>query len=104
MTEADSNPQLRGEVERGRQATDLLEHPLMAEAFEAIRQRYLSEWENSPARDSQGREKIWTYLKQLEAVKAHLTEVVTTGKMAQMEQEERSLAKRLKDGIDSFLD
>lgn len=91
-------------MERGRQANDLLEHPLLKESFELIRTRYLSEWENSPARDSVGREKIWTYLKQLDAVKAHLTEVVTTGQMAQMEQEERSLAQRLKDGIDSFLD
>jgi hypothetical protein len=103
MTDQKQDPKLRSEVERGRQANELLENPLIKEAFETIRSRYMSEWENSPARDSAGREKIWTYLKQLEAVKAHLSEVVTTGKMAQMEQEQRSLVERLKDGIDSFV-
>lgn len=104
MTDQKQDPKLRSEVERGRQATDLLEHPLMQEAFSLIEERYLTEWRNSPARDSAGREKIWTYLKQLEAVKAHLIEVMQTGKMAQMEQEERSLAQKLRDGIDSFRD
>jgi hypothetical protein len=96
----DPEMQLLKEMDRGQQALDLISHPLMAEAFESIRQSYLTQWENSPARDTEGREKIWTYLKQLDALKAHLTTVMQTGKMA---QEQRSLMERMKAGARSLM-
>lgn len=93
---ADPEMQLLNEMDRGQQAKDLLEHPLMLEAFETIRQTYLTQWENSPARDVEGREKIWTYLKQLDSLKAHLTSVIQTGLMA---KEQYSLMERMKEGM-----
>jgi hypothetical protein len=94
----DPEQKLLQEMDRGQQARDLLEHPLMQEAFSTIRETYLAQWESSPARDSEGREKIWTYLKQLETVKAHLSTVLETGRMA---TEQRSLMERMKAGLRS---
>jgi len=96
----DQEAKLLEEMERGRQAQDLLEHPLLMEAFETIRESYVKGWETSSARDVEGREKIWTYLKQLDQLKAHLTTVLQTGSMA---REQRSRMERVKDGLRSMV-
>lgn len=91
------------EQERGRQATELLEHPLMKEAFSTIRQEFTQAWQSSPARDQEGRERLWHLLKLTDRLEGFLTETVTTGKMASMQIEEaRTLAQKLKDGLNSF--
>jgi hypothetical protein len=95
----DQEQKLLQELERGQQATELMEHPLMLEAFSTIRESYLTQWENSPARDTEGREKIWTYLKQLETLRSQMTTVMQTGRMA---QEQRSLMERMKAGARSL--
>lgn len=94
---------LLAEQERGRQAAELLEHPLMKEAFSTIRQEFTQAWQNSPARDQEGREKLWQLLKLTDRLESFLTETVTTGKMATMQIEEaKTLAQRMKDGLSSF--
>jgi hypothetical protein len=102
MEQTEQDARLQQELTRSQQAQDLIDHPLMKEAFETIRQTYLKEWENSPARDSEAREKIWTYLKQLEAVKGHLLQTIETGKMARIEVERKSLLQRTMDGVTGF--
>lgn len=95
---------LLAEQERGRQAAELLEHPLMKEAFSTIRQEFTQAWQNSPTRDQEGREKLWQLLKLTDRLESFLTETVTTGKMATMQIEEaRTIAQRVKDGLNSFL-
>jgi hypothetical protein len=91
------------EIGRGQQAAELLEHPLLVEAFEMMRSQYLSAWESSPARDAQGREELWRLLKSLSAVEGHLKTVVETGKMARLQMEQESRAKQLRDGVLSRL-
>lgn len=94
---------LLAEQERGRQAAELLEHPLMKEAFSTIRQEFTQAWQNSPARDQEAREKLWQLLKLTDRLESFLTETVTTGKMATMQIEEaKTLAQRMKDGLSSF--
>lgn len=100
MTVNDSSDQLLKEMDRGQQARDLLEHPLMQEAFSTIRESYLTQWKNSPARDADGREKIWAYLKQLDLIEAHLTTTLETGKMA---QHQIGLMERMKRGVRSLV-
>lgn len=97
----DPEQKLLQEMQRGQQAKGLLEHPLLLEAFSTIRETYLMQWESSPARDTEGREKIWTYLRQLEALRAHLTTVLQTGQMA---EQQRSLMERMKSGVRSLID
>ncbi len=51
------------DVERGRQAAELLAHPLMAEALAAIEAEVVQQWEQCPARDMEGKEALWQLMK-----------------------------------------
>ena len=77
------------DILRGQQAKELLEHPLLAEAFTTLEQEILSEWQNSPARDIEGREKLWMMLKLAQRVKSALETLVDTGKLAKHQLIER---------------
>jgi hypothetical protein len=82
---------------RGRQAEDLLAHPLLVEAFETLENEVIETWKNSPARDEDGREKLWLMLHLSQKVKMHLQTIVQSGKMAAIELqalEKRSLMQR----------
>lgn len=93
----DEEQKLLLEMERARQAQDLMEHPLFIEAREAYRSRLMAEWEASPARDSEGRERLWLMLKTLSAVEGHLSELMQTGKLAKVQLEQkRGLMERMK--------
>lgn len=76
------------EIARGHSAARLLNDPLMAEAFDALRAEYIAAWENAPVRDAEGRERIWAHLQALGKVKAHLETVMNTGKMAEKQRDE----------------
>lgn len=70
------------EVERGRQAAELLEHPLMVEALTAIEAEIFKQWGDCPARDKEGKEACWQLLKTAQKFRAILTGYVSTGKLA----------------------
>lgn len=70
------------EVLRGERARQLLEEPLLVEAFALIEQEYTHAWQTSPARDIEGREKLYLSLKNLAKVRGHLLQVMDSGKMA----------------------
>jgi hypothetical protein len=89
------------EISRGQQAAELMEHPLLSEAFATLKAQYVSAWESSPARDIQGREELWRLLKSLSAVEGHLKTVVETGKMARLQMVQQSALQRMKDGVTS---
>lgn len=67
---------------RGEEARQLLEHPLLAEAFQTIRNEVTEQWQGSPARDVEGREKLWLTLRLLNRLEGQLQSVVETGKVA----------------------
>lgn len=70
------------EVQRGLDAERLLREPLLVEAFEKLEKEYTRAWQTSPARDAEGREKLFLTLKCLQKSRAHLTSVLETGVMA----------------------
>lgn len=70
------------EARRGEEARQLLEHPLLAEAFALVEQNITQAWQDSPARDHEGRESLWLQLKLLRKVRGELETVVETGKVA----------------------
>ena len=105
MTDAsmDEESRLLAEQERARQAQELAEHPLFKEALATYRERLMHEWAESPARDTEGREKLWLMLKTAEAVERHLVELMETGKLASIQLEQRrSLSQRAKDAWKSL--
>lgn len=71
----------------GDQARQVLDNPAFARAFADIQQEYMSAWLNSPARDTEGREKIFEMVKQLDKVQATLRTYLETGKLASLELE-----------------
>ena len=94
----DEESRLLAEQERARQAQELAEHPLFKESLATYRKRLMTQWAESPARDTEGREKLWLMLKTAEAVERHLVELMETGKLASIQLEQRrSLAERAKD-------
>lgn len=83
---------------RGRQAAELMEHPLLTEAFDVITQRIKEEWERSPARDAEGREKLWLMNKLLMNLKQHIAQMATTGDLTKLNiQQKESWLKKLSD-------
>lgn len=79
------------DARRGEQARQLLEHPLLVEAFDLIEQEYTEQWKSSPARDQDAREKLWLSLKLLHRLRGQLETVVETGKVAQATLAQRAL-------------
>lgn len=67
---------------RGEEARQLLEHPLLAEAFQTIRNEVIEKWQSSPARDVEGREELWKTLRTVNKLEGQLQSVVETGKVA----------------------
>jgi hypothetical protein len=77
------------EILRGERARQLLDEPLLVEAFALIEQEYHKAWQDSPARDVEAREAIFLSLKNLAKVKGHLLNVMESGQIAKA-----SLAQR----------
>lgn len=83
---------LEDETARGEHAARILSDPLLVEAFTTIAERYETAWKTSPARDAEGRERLWLMRKCLDQVQGHLTSMVETGQMANVQLEERGLS------------
>lgn len=76
------------ESRRGEQARRLLEDPLLQDAFAAVEASLRDAWTATADDAAAERERLWITLKLLGRVRAHLTEVMETGKLAN-----RQLAK-----------
>jgi hypothetical protein len=74
------------EIRKGYEARDLLEQPLLVDAFCALKARYVSEWQL--ATDVHVREKCWHAMQALVEVELALRELVMSGEMALSQQEQ----------------
>lgn len=74
---------MEAEIQRGQKAAQLLAEPLLAEAFATFANEVQERWSKSPARDVEGREKLYLMLKASERVQAHLSSLIESGKMAE---------------------
>lgn len=72
-------------IARGVEANSIINNELFKSAFDEINQEILDQWQTSPARDVEGREKLYLMLKIAEKFRSNLTRVIDTGKIAQME-------------------
>lgn len=80
----------------GNRAKEVLENPAFIAAFDDTEKEVIEQWTTSPARDAEGREKLYTYLMLLRKVKAHLSSSLDTGKLAQMDLDhKKSLKERI---------
>jgi len=70
------------DIERGRQAAELLAHPLLAEALDAIDAEVVHQWEQCPARDMEGKEALWQLMKTGKKFRSLLNGYIQSGKLA----------------------
>lgn len=78
MTER--NPYI--DARKGQEAKDLLEHPMLVEAFAVLESEYLKAWRQSKPADQEERERLWLAVGILEEIQRHLRIVVENGAMA----------------------
>ena len=79
------------------QAKLVLENEAFQRAFEDIKQELTEQWKTSPARDQDGREKLWLMLKLLDKLELCLKSSLDSGKLAAKELEyQQSMADKAK--------
>jgi len=80
----------------GARAKEVLDNEVFQQVFSDIKADITEKWETSPARDAEGREKLWMYLAMLNKVESQLKSTLDSGKLAEVEIEHRqSLAQRV---------
>ena len=87
------------EITKGKNAERILNDELFKKSFTYLRELYLNEWENSPARDKEARESLWVAIKMLGTVEGHLQTVMQTGKLANRQIEELAKASSVNRGV-----
>jgi hypothetical protein len=77
---SERNPYI--DARKGQDAKDLLENPILVEAFDALEREYLKAWRQSKPADDEERERLWLAVGILDEIKRHLRVVVENGMMA----------------------
>jgi hypothetical protein len=87
----------------GDRARELLENEAFIDAFKTIEDDIITQWKQAPARDAEGRERLWNYLALLTKLRSQITVTLETGRLAQLELEHKhTVAQRLKNGWTSL--
>ena len=76
---------LEAAITRGARAKELLTNELLQEAFARLEADYISAWRQTPARDTDARERLWQAVNIVGKVKDNLTTILSNGKLAQRE-------------------
>jgi hypothetical protein len=69
----------------GNRAKEVLENEAFIAVFADTKNEVIKKWTETPARDTEGREKCFDYLVMLQKIEAHLTTSLQTGKLAELD-------------------
>ena len=83
-----SDDPLSDATTRAAQAYDLLNHDLLKEAFETLRDDYMNLWRHTKSDQVDAREKIFIAWHVVGKVQEHLQRQIENGKLAQKELDE----------------
>ena len=84
-------------IYNGDRAREVLENEAYQQVFADVKQEITEQWTKSPARDQEGREKLWLMLSLLNKLEATLQATLDSGKLAKLDLEhEKSLMERAK--------
>lgn len=72
-------------IDRAHRAQTLIKDELLSECLGKLEAEYIAAWRLSPARDTDGRERLWQAVQIVGKVKDHLVKVLNDGKLAQAE-------------------
>jgi preprotein translocase subunit SecA len=96
--------ELEKRIYDGDQARLVLENEAFQQALDDTRKEIIDQWQKAPARDVEGREKLWQLLKLTDKLEAHLRSSLETGKLAKLElKHQETLAQRAKAAARSAL-
>lgn len=73
----------------GDRAREVIENEVFVDAFTQIQNEVIEQWTNSPARDAEGRERLWTYLQMLKRLQAQLQQTMESGQLARIDLEHK---------------
>lgn len=76
---------LERDIEMAEKAKEVLSNEAYIAAFETIEREIVEQWKAAPARDSEGRERLWLMQAMLTKLKASLESQIVGGKMASLE-------------------
>ena len=79
---------------KGAQASELLNSELLKETFEVLETEYLNAWRRSAEKNADARERLWTAVRVLDHVRAHLTKLIVNGKIASKDLADIKYLKR----------
>jgi len=68
-------------IARGHRADTVLSDPLMVEAFDKLEKSYFEGWKASEPRDTEGRERLYLAVGQLNKIRDHLRAVAASGRV-----------------------
>lgn len=78
-------------------AREVLQNEAYQQVFADAKQEIFDQWTKSPARDQEGREKLWLMLSLLNKLETMLQQSLDSGKLAAKELEyQRTLAEKAK--------
>lgn len=78
-------------------AREVLDNEAYQQVFADAKQEITEQWTKSPARDQEGREKLWLMLSLLNKLETMLQATLDSGKLAKLDLEhEKSLMERAK--------
>jgi hypothetical protein len=69
----------------GREASDLLNSKMFSDVMDSYEKALVEQWKLSPARDTEGREKLWLAVQALHGVRNALAAMIEDGKIAEIE-------------------
>jgi len=79
----------------GDRAREVLDNEVFQQVFADYRTEITEQWMKSPARDVDGRERLWTFLAHLNKLETMLQTTLDTGKLARLDLEhKRTLAQK----------
>ena len=93
------NPQMerplatQDEVDRGREAENLLQNAVLREAWNALQDDLVRQWRLTEAGDTQGRERLWIASTLHDHLHSKLDEFVNAGRMASEEHDRQRKSK-----------
>lgn len=88
------------QIDRARQAQELLSHPLLTQALDAIEREVFDLWANAGALKADEKEALWQHIRACRNFRAMLTGYIQTGELARDKlrhfEEKQTLMQRIR--------
>ena len=84
----DQQAKLQQELSQSNKAKQLLDNPLLKDAFSNLKKLYSESLFNTGAKEQDTREKLWLAFNVVGKVEHHLQEILDTGKLAKKQLED----------------